>query len=146
QALPANPESSVVSRVKLDRELYDSDGRLSGEIAFRVPASKSVVVRWVDSFGRSAGEAQLQPSASGVVPLHFSFEMARGLTYRNWIRVWVDGAEQTEGAQFLISPPPEPWDDFQVISWAHYPDGFYDMLRKAGVNGTIAYRDEDFSA
>ncbi len=146
QAVPANSESSIVSRVKLDRELYDSDGRLSGEIAFRVPASKSVVVRWVDSFGRIADEGEFQPSASGVAPLHFSFEMARGLTYRNWVRVWVDKAEQTEGAQFLISPSPESWDDFQVISWAHYPDGFYDMLRKAGVNGTIAYRDEDFSA
>jgi len=146
QAAPANAESSVVSRVKLDRGLYDLDSMLTGEVAFRLPASKSVVVRWMDSFGRIADEAQLQPSASGVMPLNFSFEIVRGLTYRNWVRVWVDGVEQTEGAQFLISPAPEAWDDFQVISWAHYPDGFYDMLRKAGVNGTIAYRDEDFSA
>lgn len=146
QAVPASSESSVVSRVKLDRELHDFDGTLRGEIAFRVPASKSVVARWVDSFGRIAGEAQLQPSASGVAPLNFSFDMGRGWTYRNWIRVWADGVEQTEGAEFLISPQPEPWDDFQVISWAHYPDGFYDLLRKTGVNATIAYRDGDFSA
>ena len=33
-----------------------------------------------------------------------------------------------------------------MISWANYPDGFYDLLRKAGVDGTIAYRDGDFSA
>lgn len=146
QDVPASPESSVVSRVKLDRELYDFDSRLTGEIGFRVPASNPIMVRWVDSFGRIAGEAQYQPSASGVAPLNFSFQMARGCTYRNWVRVWIDGVEQTEGAQFVISPQPEPWDDFQVISWAHYPDGFYDLLRKAGVNGTIAYRDEDFSA
>jgi hypothetical protein len=146
QAIPANSENSVVSRIKLDRELYDSDSTLRGEIGFRVPASKSVVARWIDTFGRIAGEVQLQPSASGVAPLNFSFHMARGWTYRNWIRVWVNGAEQTEAAEFLRSPRPEPWDDFQVISWAHYPDGFYDLLRKAGVNGTIAYRDGDFSA
>lgn len=146
QAVPVSPETSVASQVKLDRELYDFDNTLNGRIAFRVPASKSVTVRWVDSFGRIAGEEQLQPSVSGVAPLNFSFQMARGWTYRNWVRIWIDGVEQTEGAQFLISPSPEPWDDFQVISWAHYPDGFYDRLRKAGVNGTIAYRDEDFSA
>jgi hypothetical protein len=146
QAALASSDTSVVSQVKLDRELYDFEGRLSGEITFRTPASKSVVVRWMDSFGRIAGETELQPSTSGVAPLNFHFEMARGCTYRNWVRVWVDGVEQTEGAQFLISPSPEAWDDFQVISWAHYPDGFYDVLRKAGVNGTIAYRDEDFSA
>lgn len=132
--------------MKLDRELYDFDGSLSGQVVFRAPVSKSVVVRWGDSFGRIVSEAQLQPSSSGVAPLKFSFLMDRGCTYRNWIRVWADGAEQTEGAQFLISPSPQPWDDFQVISWAHYPDGFYDLLRKAGVNGTIAYRNEDFSA
>ena len=146
QAGPASSESSVVARVKLDHELYNFDGTLTGEIAFHVPATQSVVVRWVDSFGRIVDQAQLQPSASGVAPLKFSFAMARGCTYRNWIRVWVDGVEQTEGAQFLISPPPEPWDDFHVISWANYPDGFYDLLRKAGVDGTIAYRDGDFSA
>ncbi|HEY7305465.1 MAG TPA: beta-galactosidase trimerization domain-containing protein [Bryobacteraceae bacterium] len=136
----------MVAQVKLDRELYDSDDQVSGEIAFRLPVSNSVVVRWVDSFGRIAGEQQVQPSASRVGPLSFSFHMAQGCSYRNWIRVWVDGVEQTEAAQFLLSPPARPWDDFHVVSWAQYPDGFYDQLRKAGVDGTIAYRDEDFSA
>ena len=146
QAAPASSDTSVVSRVKLNRELYDFDSTLNGDVDFHVPPSKSVVVRWVDTLGRIVDQAQLQPSASGVAPLKFSFAMARGWTYRNWIRVWVDGVEQTEGAQFLISPPPEPWDDFHAISWANYPDGFYDLLRKAGVDGTIAYRDGDFSA
>jgi len=138
--------SSVVARVKLARDLYDSDNQVSGEIALRLPVSNSVVVRWVDGFGRVAGEQQIPSSASGVAPISFSFQLAHGSSYRNWIRVWADGVEQTEAAQFLISPPARPWDDFHVISWAHYPDGFYDQLRKAGVDGTIAYRDEDFSA
>ncbi len=42
------------------------------------------------------------------------------------------------GAQFMLSPAPQPWDDFHAISWANYPDGFYDLLRKVGVDATIA--------
>ncbi|MGH9327316.1 MAG: beta-galactosidase trimerization domain-containing protein [Terriglobia bacterium] len=145
QAVPVSAGGAVVSRVKLDGELYDSDGILHGEISFRLPASSSIVVRWMDSFGRIVDQKRFEPSASGVAPQSFSFEMARGLTYRNWIRVSVDGAEQAEGAQFLLSPRPLPWTEFHVIMWAHYPDGYYDMLRKAGVDGTIAYRDNKWN-
>ena len=146
QPAPVSAGASVVSRVQPGRDIYDSNETVTGEIGFRLPASKSVVVRWIDSFGRVVAEAQLEPSASGVAPLNFSFEAVRGRTYRNWIRVWADDLEQTEAAQFLLSPAPTSWNDFEVISWAHYPDGFYDLLRTAGVNGTIAYRDDDFSA
>jgi Beta-galactosidase trimerisation domain len=145
QAVPVTPQSSLVSRVKLERDLFNADEILSGEVLFRRPASGSVVLRWIDSFGRITGETQLPSSASGIVPQHFTFDMSRGLTYQNWIRVWVNDVEQTAGGQFLLSPPPKPWDDFHVIMWGHYPDGFYDVLRKAGVDGTIAYRDGDFS-
>jgi len=55
----------------------------------------------------------------------------------------VAGVEQAAGADFRFSPAPRPCDDFHVISWAHYPSGFYDLLRQAGVDGTIAYRDGD---
>ena len=77
----------------------------------------------------------------GVAQQNFEFPLDPGFTYRNWIRVWVNGVEQTAGAQFMLSPAPKPWDDFHVISWAHYPDGFYDLLRKVGVDATIAYKE-----
>lgn len=137
--------SAVVSRVKLNRELYDAEGVLKGQVRFRLPASGPVVIRWIDSFGRIAAETQAEPSPSGVAPQNFSFDLSRGLSYRNSVRVWVNGVEQTEGADFMLSPLPRVWDDFHVIMWAGYPDGFYDKLREAGVDGTIAYRDEDFS-
>ena len=141
QSSPAGANSSVVSRIDLDKELYDPDSVIHGRVSFRLPATGPVVVRWMDSFDRVVQQAPVPASPSGVAPQSFSFESSRGFTYRNWIRVSVGGAEQTEGAQFLLSPPPKPWDDFHVISWAHYPDGFYDLLRQAGIDGTIAYRD-----
>jgi hypothetical protein len=137
--------NSLVAGVRLDRELFHSGEILHGEISFRKPASGALVARWLDSFGRVVEQVSLPSSGSGVAPQRFSFDLARGLTYCNWIRVWVGGTEQTAGARFLLSPPPNAWDDFHVIMWAHYPDGFYDLLREAGVDGTIAYRDGDFT-
>ena len=133
--------SAVVARVILDKELYDSGAVVNGKVHFRLPAGGPVVVRWLDSFGRIVREKALPASKSGVAPQNFEFQLNPGFTYRNWIRVWVNGVEQIVGAQFMFSPAPTPWDDFHVISWAHYPDGFYDQLRKVGVDATIAYKE-----
>jgi hypothetical protein len=104
-----------------------------------------VGVQWVDSAGRIVEQVTLAAPVSTGEPLAFSLPLARGLTYRNVVRVSVNGATQLEGAAFLLAPAVEPWDDYHVISWAHYPDGYYDRLASAGVDATIAYRDDDFS-
>lgn len=132
---------SIVARVILDHELYNCDAVLNGRVYFRLPATGPVIIRWVDSFGRTVHEFQPPSSVSAVAPQSFSFELNRGFTYRNWIRICVNDVEQAEGGEFLLSPSPKPWDDFHVISWANYPDGFYDLLRQAGIDATIAYRE-----
>jgi hypothetical protein len=141
QEASAAGTSAVVARVVLEKELYDAGTVVSGQVHFRLPADGPVVVRWLDSFGRVVREKELPRSKSGVAMQKFEFQLDPGFTYRNWIRVWVNGAEQAAGASFMVSPAPQPWDDFHVISWAHYPDGFYDLLRKVGVDGTIAYKE-----
>jgi hypothetical protein len=141
QNQPAGVASALVARVILDKEVYDSGAVVYGQVHFRLPAGGPVVVRWLDSFGRVVQVGQLPSSTSGVAPQGFEFRLDPGYTYRNWIRVWVSGVEQTVGAHFMLSPAPRPWDDFHVISWAHYPDGVYDLLRQAGVDATIAYKE-----
>lgn len=145
QEAPVSAGSSLVARIKLDQTVYDSSAILNGQVLFRLPASGPVLVRWMDSLGRVVKELQLPPSASGIKPGDFSFDLAVGLAYQNWIRVSVNGVEQTAAAQFLISPPPKAWDDFHVIEYAAYPEGTYDKLREAGVDAEIAPREGDFS-
>lgn len=146
KGLGANAGSNHVARLTLDREVYDRGAALAGQVQFRLPATGPVTLRWTDSLGRTVQQLELPSSASGVAEQSFTFDLSRALTYRNSIRAWAGGVEQAAGAEFLISPPPNPWDDFHVISWANYPDGFYDRLREAGVDGTIAYRDGNFDA
>jgi glycosyl hydrolase family 42 (putative beta-galactosidase) len=131
----------IVARVTLDHKLYNYDAVLNGQVSFRLPPAGNVIARWLDSFGRIVDEYYLSNSRSNVAPQRFSFKLDRGFTYRNWIRISINDVEQAEGGKFLLSPPPAAWDDFHVISWASYRDGFYDLLRQAGVDATIAYRE-----
>jgi hypothetical protein len=142
---PQTNESTVVARVTLDHEAYDYGKVVNGSISFRLPPAGETEVEWIDSFGRVALRSAIAPPSSIDRPQLFSFRLVSGMTYRNWVRLKVNGVPQVEGAKFLIAPPPRAWDDYHVVTWAHYPDGFYDLLRQSGVDATIAYRNGDFS-
>jgi Beta-galactosidase trimerisation domain len=145
KAVPQTADTTVVARVTLDRELYDSGTAVNGNISFRVPPAGPTEIEWIDSIGRVAWRSAFPPPSSLGIPQHFSFPLVPALTYCNWIRLKVNGVPQVEGAKFLLSPPARAWDDYHVVSWAHYPDGFYDRLRECGVDATIAYRNGEFS-
>ena len=135
------PEAAQVLRVALDRAVYESGGVLNGEVHFaRVPLGPTEV-RWIDSFGRAVAELTFPVPKAGASSLLFSFSLTPGLTYSNWIRLKVNGVPQLAGKSFLLSPPRDAWEDYHVISWASYPDGFYDRLREAGIDATIAGRE-----
>ena len=136
---------AMLGSIIIESELYEHDSILKGSLRFlRLPKS-SVYVQWIDSFGRIAGERVIPAPSSLAKPLDFSFNLRTGLTYMNTIRVKVNGVTQATSSRFMRSPAASPWNDYQVITWAYYPDGYYDQLRAAGVNATIAYRDGDFS-
>lgn len=145
QVNPQASEATVVARVALDRDLYDHAGVANGSIYFRLPPAGDTEIEWIDSFGRVALRSALAPPSSIGSPQPFSFRLDSGLTCCNWLRLKVNGVPQVEGAKFLLAPPARAWDDYHVVSWAHYPVGFYDLLRQSGVDATIAYRDGDFS-
>ena len=128
EATPTGPDAMLLGRIKLDQEVANQAGVLGGHLRFLRAVSGPVMVRWIDSFGRVSGEQTLQVGP-GTVTVPFSFNMRAGLTYVNWIRVTVNGVPQVATAKFMLSPEHMPWNDFHTISWAHYPDGFYDQLR-----------------
>ncbi len=141
EAKPEEPEAVQASRVSLDRNVYEPGGVLNGEIHFvRFPPGPTEV-QWIDSFGRIVAELTLPVPKAGASSLPFSFPLGAGLTYSNWIRLKVNGVPQVAGKSFLLSPPRDAWEDYHVISWSNYPDGFYDKLREAGIDATIAERE-----
>jgi hypothetical protein len=138
-------DAAQVARVTLDREIYDCGAILSGEIHFVRPPTSPIQVQWIDSLGRISGELTLPVPATLATPVRFSFHLGAALAYSNWIRVKVGDVPQFAAKNFLLSPAPEPWEDYHVISWAHYRDGYYDRLREAGIDATIVVRDASAS-
>jgi hypothetical protein len=136
---------AVLGSIVIDNKVYEHDAILKGSLRFLRMPKPPVIIQWIDSFGRIAGERVLPAPSSLVKPLDFSFDLRTGLTYINSVRVKANGVVQAVSTRFMRSPTASPWNDYQVITWAYYPDGYYDQLRAAGVNATIAYRDGDFS-
>ncbi len=154
QKAAAQPEASgeaalILGQIKLDRELYRHDDIVHGTLRFlrapQAPIQAPIKVQWIDYLGRVAGELALAIDPATPTQIAFAFDLRHGLTYMNVIRVTVNNVPQAVGQTFMRAPAPNPWNDYQVITWAHYPDGFYDQLRSAGVNATIAYREGDFT-
>ncbi len=138
--------AALVGRVTLDRDVYDVGGVLNGEIHFLHPPTGPIEAEWIDSLGRVVQALTLPAPATSDRPLPFALNLSVGLAYVNWIRIKVGGVPQLASKSFLLSPPREPWDDFHVISWAHYNDGVYDKLRDTGIDATIAgARSSNFS-
>lgn len=141
----AGEDLSVLGQISLDSELYKHDQVLHGSLRFLRLPQAPIQVQWIDSLGRIAGELNLPTQPSLLTPVEFSFDLRHGLTCLNVIRAKVGGVVQAVAQAFMHAPAPNPWNDYQVITWAHYPDGYYDQLRAAGVNATIAYREANFS-
>ena len=102
ETVTSGPDAMVLGRIALDREVADQDGVLNGTLSFLRAASGPVVVRWMDSFGRVAGEQKLSLTGKNAVAASFSFNMRAGLTYVNWIRVTVNGVPQVATA--VVTP------------------------------------------
>ena len=131
---------AVLGNITVDNKVYEHDAILKGSLRFLRMPKPPVIIQWIDSFGRIAGERVLPAPSSLVKPLDFSFDLRTGLTYINSVRVKANGVVQAVSTRFMRSPAASPWNDYQVITWAYYPDGYYDQLRAAGVNATIASR------
>ncbi|HWF67447.1 MAG TPA: hypothetical protein VN670_09080, partial [Acidobacteriaceae bacterium] len=142
EVVTAGADAMLLGRITLDRQVADQEGSLNGTLSFLRAVSGPVVVRWMDSFGRIAGEQKVAMNGAGVSG-SFAFNLRAGLTYVNWIRVMVNGAPQAATAKFMLSPAHHAWDDYHTISWAHYPDGYYDQLRSVGMDAIIAYTKEN---
>ncbi len=136
---------ALLGSIKINREIYEHNAILQGSLRFLRPPKSPVKVQWIDSFGRVAGEKVLPVPLSLAKPLDFSFDLRNGLTYMNSVRVTLNGVAQAVSSRFMRSPDASNWNDYQVITWAEYPDGCYDQLRAAGVNATMSYREGDFS-
>jgi len=149
QELPADvgPRAKVVTGIRLQEQTYRKNAVIRGQVTLNSPRTDlPVEVLWTDSYGRVAARSRALPAHSFNNVAEFSFPLDHPLTYLNTVEVQVEGVTQIEHARFLVTPGPDPWDDYHVINYTFYPQGYYDRLREAGVDAVIAYRDKAYNA
>lgn len=146
-AAEISPHALIATRVALEKEVYRRDEVVRGHVSLNSPRTHlPVEVLWTDSYGRIAARDRALPPNSFSNVAEFALVLDRPLAYINRVEVLVEGVPQREHARFLVSPDPDPWDDYHVINYTFYPHGYYEKLREAGVDAVIAYRDKPFEA
>lgn len=141
------PRAMIATGVRLEKEIYHPGEVLRGQVTLNSPRTDlRVEVVWTDSYGRAAGRAPALPAHQFHNVAEFALPLEKPLTYINRLEALVEGVTQIENARFLVSPEPDPWDDYHVINYTFYPHGYYEKLREAGVDAVIAYRDKRFDA
>ena len=133
-------------RWEQDREYFRPGETVSGHVEFDAPDRKPPAgtrVVWTDSYGRRIRTAPgtWNPERGY---LEFAFDLSAGqVALANYLHVEIRGKTQAR-ERFVVTRPLGPWDDYHIFLWANYPHGYYDELRKMGIDGCIAYKRVPF--
>lgn len=95
---------------------------------------RKLALRWVDGFGRTVARSTKRvPEDVGQIA--FSFRAAPGMCLGN--RIVAETSEDVPVAEagFVVTPDPQPWDDYQVIMYYAYAPHQQPRLRDVGITG-----------
>jgi len=135
-------------RWEQDREYFHPGETVTGHVQFDDPSKpppRGTRVVWTDSYGRRVRSTPGRWNRDRG-NLAFAFDTADGqVALANFIHVEVPGTREPQGrTRFVVTRPLGPWDDYHIFLWATYPYGYYDELRKMGIDGCIAYKRVNF--
>ena len=135
-------------RWEQDREYFHPGETVTGHVQFDDPSKpppRGTKVVWTDSYARrirsTAGRWNRDRGY-----LEFAFDTTDGqVALANFIHVETAATREPQArTRFVVTRPLGPWDDYHIFLWARYPYGYYDELRKMGIDGCIAYKRVNF--
>ncbi|MFO7900436.1 MAG: beta-galactosidase [Planctomycetota bacterium] len=135
-------------RWEQDREYFHPGERVTGRVEFDDPSQgppRGTKVVWTDSYGRRVRSTAGRWNADRGY-LEFAFDTSGAqVALANYLHVEIPRRDCPQGEErFIVTRPLEPWDDYHIFLWARYPYGYYDELRKMGIDGCIAYKRTPF--
>jgi glycosyl hydrolase family 42 (putative beta-galactosidase) len=134
-------------RWEQDREYFHPGETVSGNVQFddaTKPPPRGTRVIWTDSYDRRVRATPGRWNA-GRGCLSFAFPPDGQVALANFLHVEMPGSRQPQGqTRFVVTRALGAWDDYHIFLWATYPYGYYDELRKMGIDGCIAYKRVDF--
>lgn len=115
---------------------------LEGHVEFSEPGkTPPTEVSWIDSFGRKVKTVPARYNAQKG-HAYFKFTVEGHLTRVNHLICVAGGTGEPATIRFTIIPTKRDWDHYPVFTWSNYPAPYFDDLRRLGITGTIAYKEQ----
>jgi hypothetical protein len=114
------------------------------EVIYRLdqPASGNAELsyQWTDVEGRLVARATVAAELKQAAEIHFTLDTAHAVALSNMLAANVviagpDGSRKGEASTtFVVSPPGNPWTDYQIIMWQDETPQQYAVLRSIGIS------------
>lgn len=118
-----------------------------GAYVLAAPATGAgtLLLRWSDTYGRTVEEHRIPVALHAQRRIPFVLDMRRAVALANRIdgRLTLRSGAQatsrtdTAHADFIASPPAEPWWDYHIIMWQPHPADIFADLKTIGIDGGI---------
>ena len=115
-----------------------------------VTGKGALSIAWTDSAGRVVDRRTLPVTPDGSSDIRFSLDLARAVAMSNRLhaRLSLEGGgpdwrDREADVSFVVSPPDDPWSDYQIVMWHKRTPRQYAALKALGVGGAVAFRPPD---
>ncbi len=143
---------TLCSAIARADELSVSDGRGSGRrleatYRFEKPFTGSTIldVEWTDVAGRVVERRRIPLEFSNASRANFALDPRRAVSVKNSLSVHLSPPAGSDGGSpltkergaatwFYVSPPDDPWSDYQVIVWQDQTRAAQQALKQIGVS------------
>ena len=123
----------------------------SADVVYRLDppvTGKAVLsIAWTDRDGRVVDRRTLPVTLDGSSDIGFSLDLARAVVMGNRLHARLsleagasDRREREADASFIVSPPDDPWSDYQIVMWQKRSPRQYAALKSLGVGAAVAFR------
>ena len=137
---------TVSAWLELDKRVYGRGEVLQGRVTLitKKPMEVECEVRWVDVYGRLVDRFRFREKLPNNRYIGFSFELRKALTVKNRLEceVYSVSGETLFKTQqvFIVTPDPEPWDDYVVLIWNPGRTREYlEKIKALGINAGLVH-------
>jgi len=140
-------EVVVRSVLEIDKFFYRKGEEIRGRLTLITNAPVKVIaeIHWIDVYNRIVRELVIEEELPNNEYIPFTLPVDNPLTVRNYIVCKVYDSEKKKvfderKVEFIVTPDPDPWDDYVVLIWnPGKTPGYFEKIKELGVNAGMAH-------
>jgi len=137
---------SVSVWLATDRDVYKKGDVLVGRVTLITKEITEVYceVKWIDAYNRVVKSIKFKEPLPDSRHIEFKFSLEDSLTMKNTIECNIYDTSGNllfkTNKTFIVTPPPEPWDDYVVLIWnPGRTKEYLEKIKSLGINAGMAH-------